>query len=50
MDAKAQVLAPDLEAIRRFIVQMIARGAIAEMIAKLVGRSADAARFARFSG
>jgi len=36
MNAKAQALAPDLEAIRRFIVQMIARGAIAEMIAAVL--------------
>ena len=36
VDAKAQALAPDLEAIRRFIVQMIARGAIAEMIASVL--------------
>ena len=36
MDVKAQALAPDLEAIRRFIVQMIARGAIAEMIAAVL--------------
>ena len=36
VDVKAQALAPDLEAIRRFIVQMIARGAIAEMIASVL--------------
>lgn len=36
IDVKAQALAPDLEAIRRFIVQMIARGAIAEMIASVL--------------
>jgi transposase len=36
MDVKALALAPDLEAIRRFIVQMIARGAIAEMIASVL--------------
>ena len=33
---KAQALAPDLEAIRRFIVEMLARGAIAEMIASVL--------------
>ena len=36
IDIKAQALAPDLEAIRRFIVQMVARGAIAEMIASVL--------------
>jgi transposase len=36
IDVKAQAAAPDLEAIRRFIVQMIARGAIAEMIASVL--------------
>ena len=36
VDVKAQALAPDLEAIRRFIVEMIARGAIAEMIASVL--------------
>jgi len=36
IDIGAQALAPDLEAIRRFIVQMVARGAIAEMIASVL--------------
>ena len=33
----AHALAPDLDAIRRFIVDMIARGAIAELIASVLG-------------
>ena len=36
IDIGAQALAPDLEAVRRFIVQMVARGAIAEMIASVL--------------
>ena len=36
VNVAAQALAPDLEAIRRFIVGMIARGAIAELVASVL--------------
>jgi len=36
VNVAAQALSPDLEAIRRFIVGMIARGAIAELIASVL--------------
>ena len=36
IDVGAQALAPDLAAIRHFIVQMVARGAIAEMIVSVL--------------
>lgn len=36
VNLRGQALAPDLEVIRRFIVDMIARGAIAELIASVL--------------